>query len=294
MITQNVRENRSSVPQSGTTLLHDSSTIPQKTPKKKKDPNAPKAASNAYMIFCKERRAELKLENPKLAFGKIGAKLGEIWRNLSSEEKRPYEERASSDRERYRKQMESYKSDHRNDSHHSVSTPISTPMTPTTADDSNLAICQKRSAENLEESNLDPLGEDPDSQFNKRLKSEPIPTPTSTPTVPVPPTNSNVSATSLSPHYHDVGLYSHSFGNPDDKAHDNDPGLEAFGSHVVGTPSSIGVHSHLNETGSHELLDIGGIHDTDGLGRSSDLGINVHHDLEESSPEQAASESPNA
>ena len=85
--------------------------ISDKPPKKKKDPNAPKAASNAYMIFCKERRSKLKKENPDLAFGKIGAKLGEIWRALTPEEKRPYEERAASDRERYRKEMENYKND---------------------------------------------------------------------------------------------------------------------------------------------------------------------------------------
>lgn len=82
-----------------------------KPPKKKKDPNAPKAASNAYMIFCKERRSKLKKENPSLPFGKIGAKLGEIWRNLTADEKRPYEESAAADRERYRKEMDSYKSE---------------------------------------------------------------------------------------------------------------------------------------------------------------------------------------
>jgi hypothetical protein len=52
--------------------------------KKRKDPNAPKRASNAYMIFCKERRAQLKKEEPNLPFGKLGARLGELWRNLSA------------------------------------------------------------------------------------------------------------------------------------------------------------------------------------------------------------------
>ena len=77
-------------------------------PKKRRDPNAPKAASNAYMIFCKDRRAELKKEHPDLPFGKIGAKLGEVWRNMSADEKKPYEDKAAKDRERYRKQMEEY------------------------------------------------------------------------------------------------------------------------------------------------------------------------------------------
>ena len=81
---------------------------PQKLTKKRRDPNAPKAVSNAYMIFCKARRGELKQENPELPFGKIGAKLGEIWRMMTPEEKKPYEDRATVDRERYRKEMLDY------------------------------------------------------------------------------------------------------------------------------------------------------------------------------------------
>jgi hypothetical protein len=61
------------------------------------DPAAPKRASNAYMIFCKERRARLKEERPDLPFGKLGATLGELWRTLSQDEKKPYELRASGD-----------------------------------------------------------------------------------------------------------------------------------------------------------------------------------------------------
>lgn len=59
-------------------------------PKKKRDPMAPKAASNAYMIFCKEMRPKLKKDNTELSFGKIGARLGEMWRSLPSEAKKVY------------------------------------------------------------------------------------------------------------------------------------------------------------------------------------------------------------
>merc|ERR1711990_133725 len=48
--------------------------MPRTRKKRPKDPNAPKRASNAYMIFCKERRARLKEENPELPFGRIGAR----------------------------------------------------------------------------------------------------------------------------------------------------------------------------------------------------------------------------
>ena len=81
----------------------DASSSAPAEPKKRRDPNAPKAVCNAYMIFCKSRRGELKNELPELAFGKIGAKLGEMWRNMTQEEKKPYEDRAMVDRERYRK-----------------------------------------------------------------------------------------------------------------------------------------------------------------------------------------------
>lgn len=89
--------------------LHGHYGIGERPPqKKKRDPNAPKAASNAYMIFCKEYRPKLKEDHPELPFGKLGARLGEIWRTLTPEQKKPYESRASMDRERYRKEMELY------------------------------------------------------------------------------------------------------------------------------------------------------------------------------------------
>ena len=94
---------------------HNSSTQKQPPPevvvrKKRKDPNAPKRASNAYMIFCKERRAQLKLDRPDLPFGQLGKRLGELWRSMSAEEKRVYEDRATGDRDRYKGEMNSYQS----------------------------------------------------------------------------------------------------------------------------------------------------------------------------------------
>jgi len=99
MIIMDIGSNSSANSSAGTT---------KKSRKKRKDPQAPKRASNAYMIFCKERRAKLKEERPDLPFGKLGARLGEMWRMLSAEEKRPYELRASGDRDRYKKEMTSY------------------------------------------------------------------------------------------------------------------------------------------------------------------------------------------
>ena len=75
---------------------------------KKRDPLAPKRASNAYMLFCKEQRPLLKQRQPDLHFSSIGQILGEMWRTLPLDDKRPYEERAADDRDRYKHQMQHY------------------------------------------------------------------------------------------------------------------------------------------------------------------------------------------
>ena len=76
--------------------------------KRKKDPGAPRQASNAYMIFCKEERSRVKLQRPDLPFGKIGAQLGQIWRRMSLSQKAPYESKAQADRERFRRETDEY------------------------------------------------------------------------------------------------------------------------------------------------------------------------------------------
>mmetsp|Transcript_4394 Transcript_4394/g.6671 ORF Transcript_4394/g.6671 Transcript_4394/m.6671 type:complete len:148 (-) Transcript_4394:50-493(-) len=76
--------------------------------KRKRDPGAPRQASNAYMIFCKEQRSRVKKQRPDLAFGKIGAQLGLMWRSMSPEEREPYETKASKDRERFRRESDEY------------------------------------------------------------------------------------------------------------------------------------------------------------------------------------------
>jgi hypothetical protein len=78
--------------------------------KKKKDPNAPKRSKTSYIFFANEMRVKLKKENPSMTFGEVGKKIGEMFRALSSDEKKKYEEMAQKDKERARKEMASYKS----------------------------------------------------------------------------------------------------------------------------------------------------------------------------------------
>eukprot|EP01083_Nonionella_stella_P015729 43997_1 len=112
LVTMNAREQPRALFQSQFMQQQYPSMQNSKPAKKRKDPNAPKAASNAYMIFCKNRRQQLKIDFPDLPFGQLGAKLGELWRTLTPEQKKPFEDQASADRERYRKDMEEYQASH--------------------------------------------------------------------------------------------------------------------------------------------------------------------------------------
>ncbi|KAF7727452.1 Non-histone chromosomal protein 6 [Apophysomyces ossiformis] len=72
-----------------------------KKKKRAKDPNAPKRGLSAYMFFSQENRQKVKDENKDASFGTIGKILGEKWKNMSDEEKKPYIEKAEADKKRY-------------------------------------------------------------------------------------------------------------------------------------------------------------------------------------------------
>ncbi|KAG0165867.1 Non-histone chromosomal protein 6 [Apophysomyces sp. BC1034] len=72
-----------------------------KKKKRAKDPNAPKRGLSAYMFFSQDNRQKVKEENQDATFGTIGKILGEKWKNMSDEEKKPYVEKAKVDKERY-------------------------------------------------------------------------------------------------------------------------------------------------------------------------------------------------
>jgi len=78
--------------------------------KKKKNPNAPKKATGAFFMFCSPERK--KLQTQKEHEGKksteISKVLGEMWKKLSDEEKKPYQEKAEADKKRYKKEKEAY------------------------------------------------------------------------------------------------------------------------------------------------------------------------------------------
>lgn len=79
-----------------------------KKKKRKKDPKAPKRGLSAFMFFSQEMRSKIQEKNPDASFGETGKLLGEAWKNVTEEEKKKFEDMAEADKERYKKEMESY------------------------------------------------------------------------------------------------------------------------------------------------------------------------------------------
>ena len=79
--------------------------------KRRKDPNAPKRAMSAYLFYCDEYRQMVRTENPDKSIAEVAKILGQMWRALPDEEKTPYQEKATRDRDRYMKLMETYRAE---------------------------------------------------------------------------------------------------------------------------------------------------------------------------------------
>ncbi len=62
---------------------------------------------SAYTYFVMEKRPQVSIESPKLSFGDVASKVGNMWRELSSEERTKYERMAREDKERYDKEKQS-------------------------------------------------------------------------------------------------------------------------------------------------------------------------------------------
>jgi len=65
----------------------------RKTTKSKKDPAEPKKAKSAYMFFGDDERKKIKEENKDMAFGEVNKLIGERWKELTDDEKKPYTEK---------------------------------------------------------------------------------------------------------------------------------------------------------------------------------------------------------
>lgn len=76
--------------------------------KKKKDPNAPKRPTSAYFYYAGDVRPGIREENPDMKITQVMSQIGAQWRELTDEDKKPYEEQAAKDRKRYENEMKEY------------------------------------------------------------------------------------------------------------------------------------------------------------------------------------------
>jgi hypothetical protein len=69
----------------------------------------PKRPPTSYLIFTNAMRGQAKADNPDLKMTDLSKVMGTMWRELSDEEKRPYEEQAKAAKASYEKEVASFK-----------------------------------------------------------------------------------------------------------------------------------------------------------------------------------------
>jgi len=77
--------------------------------RKKKDPNAPKRPLSAFFLFCADERAAVKAQHPGYSVGEVARELGEKWNKVTAEVKSKYEGRVQQEKQRYEKEMDTYR-----------------------------------------------------------------------------------------------------------------------------------------------------------------------------------------
>ncbi|KIY62138.1 hypothetical protein CYLTODRAFT_404957 [Cylindrobasidium torrendii FP15055 ss-10] len=60
------------------------------------------------MFFSQDWRERIKTENPDASFGEVGKLLGAKWKELDEDEKKPYVDQATKDKERAEEQKAAY------------------------------------------------------------------------------------------------------------------------------------------------------------------------------------------
>lgn len=83
----------------------------QKRAAKKTKSKRPKGASSAYNIYVAEHRQALASAEPGLSFGDLSKRVSADWKQLTEEQRKPYEERAAEDKKRYEREMAEYPED---------------------------------------------------------------------------------------------------------------------------------------------------------------------------------------
>ena len=78
------------------------------TSKKMKDANCPKRPLSNYMHYAASVRAEIKAANPNATVGDIGKIMGQKWKDLTDEAKKPFTDLATAAKAKYEKLKAAY------------------------------------------------------------------------------------------------------------------------------------------------------------------------------------------
>jgi len=85
---------------------------PIKKQKKDAKDKPPKKPRNAYNFFAEDTRKQMKEEGDERKFGEMNKEISSRWKEVSESDKKPFEERAATDKTRYEGELESYKKEH--------------------------------------------------------------------------------------------------------------------------------------------------------------------------------------
>jgi hypothetical protein len=83
------------------TIKSEQNDKKQSKPKKENNTNKIKRPMSAYMFFCNDKRQSIKEQYPDKSFGELTKKLSELWKDINSNEKKIYVEKAENDKKRY-------------------------------------------------------------------------------------------------------------------------------------------------------------------------------------------------
>ena len=80
-----------------------------KKKKNKSNPDRPKQAMTAFLVFSQQERPKIKQENPEMKFGDIGKELGKRWKDVDAETKAKCTEISDADKKRYQHEIAVFK-----------------------------------------------------------------------------------------------------------------------------------------------------------------------------------------
>ena len=81
----------------------------KKKKKKKKAEGEPKRPTTAFFFYTSSIRADVTKKNPGKLVGELSKIFGQMWADLTDEEKQPFKDKNENDKERYAKEMEAWK-----------------------------------------------------------------------------------------------------------------------------------------------------------------------------------------